>query len=131
GADGGWVWLLSDPPYYIRTWAVRNGTIDTHDRVATPQYTVQAHRHDCSSPHEACILTAGKEAATAFSYVMPALNSINGMAPAWFEFMDDDVSDSSQPDVTHDFAIVNISSDVPLPAFTFEALDRVTQAPLQ
>ncbi|MEQ1569140.1 MAG: endonuclease/exonuclease/phosphatase family protein [Myxococcota bacterium] len=123
---GGFVYLLSSPPYYVRTFAVVPGFRD-HDRSATPTYTVSVREHQCKSPLEPCILTAGETAAP-LEVEWPAGTPVNPEDAMYFEFYADDPDAQGTP-TFHEFEVGGDGTS-PLPKLQFDALDLAGALPL-
>ena len=127
--DRGFVYVLNHPPYFLRTWAGRPADPEARDRAATTTYSVVAHRHDCTSPAEACILIAGETGDSVVEAAWPAGNPVNSEDAMWFEFYADDPS-GPQPPTFHDFAVSAAPGTPALPEFDFETVDSDALAPL-
>ncbi|MEQ1568432.1 MAG: endonuclease/exonuclease/phosphatase family protein [Myxococcota bacterium] len=126
GDRGGLVYVLPNPPYFVRTWAVVPGFRE-HDRTATPVYSLIAHEHQCKSPEEACVLTAG-EVADPLKVDWPAGTAVNAQDAMFFEFYADDPDVQKTP-TFHEFELGGDGSN-PLTKFEFEVIDNETLATL-
>lgn len=129
GYDGGFVYALNQPPYFLRAFVTQTADPGAHDRVSTTEYTVFARRHDCTSPVEPCILTAGATGDSAVEVTWPAGIPVNSEDAMWFELYADDPS-GNQPPTFHDFAVLNAPGSMPLPELNFAAVDFTSFNPL-
>ncbi len=101
---GGFVYLLDDPPYFVRTFAstLGPGKETVHDRANTANYLMRMKRHRCTSPSEACILMAGDSG----EMVTWPNQPVNATDTMWFEFVADDADEQTQP--FHQFDVQRI-----------------------
>lgn len=129
GYDGGFVYLLNHPPYYLRTYAAQAGNLRAHDRLGTGEYTVYGRRHGCASYVDSCILNPGAAGDRATEATWPAGTPVGADDALWFELYADDPS-GAQPATFHDFAVFNGPLDATLPSFDFQVVDFETQSPL-
>ncbi|MEZ4238742.1 MAG: endonuclease/exonuclease/phosphatase family protein [Myxococcota bacterium] len=129
GDDGGLVYVLDDPPYFVRTFATFLFDPGVHDRAATTSYSVTAKRHDCTSPVEACILTAGEHGDDAVEVTWPANQPVKSEDALWFEFYADDPVEQKTP-TFHEFEVYVDQSLQGIPAFTFDVVDFDAHKPL-
>jgi exonuclease III len=131
GRDGGWVYVMTSPPYFIRTYVTYPFEPGVHDRESTTAYTVSAKRHDCTSAFEPCILTAGEKGDGVVEVTWPAGQPVNSEDAMWFEFYADDPVEQKTP-TFHEFEVY-VDEDmslVGLPDFEFKVVDFDTQTPL-
>lgn len=118
GNDGGFIYLLDHPPYYVRTFA--KNPDDGHDRLSVGSYSLDVHRHDCTSAIEACILRPGSKG---HEVLWPA-QAVNTKDQMWFEFDADEAADGMP---LHEFTAYVEMSLISLPAFDFQVRDFDTQ----
>lgn len=123
---GGMVYALTAPPYFVRTRTVVPGTTE-HDRTATEAYTLSVHEHQCTSPEEPCLLTAG-EVDAPFEVEWPAGMPVNPEDSMYFEFYADDPDVQKTP-TFHEFELVAGQAN-PLPKLAFEVLSIDDALPL-
>lgn len=113
-----WEYVLTDPPYFIRTFAALES--GEHDRNATPVYAFDVHRYDCTSSVEACHLVAGSEG----QEVEWPSTPVGPADSYWFSFDADDAQPSINP--FHELAVTSKGAPTPVPAFDLTILDADT-----
>ena len=116
--EHGIIYLLNDPPYFIRTYVGKKGGGDDleHDRTSVSRYGLRAKRHNCTDYLEACILDAGDKGLSVDWPDRP----VNTTDTMWFEFLADNSDDLVPP--FHRF-LVTKQSGSDLPAFIYTIAD--------
>ena len=113
-----WEYVLTDPPYFIRTFAA--DASGQHDRNKTGAYYFDVHRYDCTSSVEPCHLPIGSEGQ---DIEWPS-NPVGPADSYWFTFDADDAQPSQSP--FHELAVTSKGAPTPVPAFDLTILDPDT-----
>ena len=78
--EHGFMFAMYEPPYFIRTYAVRNG--EPARDLGNVEYTFDAHQHLCRSPDDACAIDPLDDA----KYPWPAPSATTNVEAIWYRF---------------------------------------------